>query len=120
MFNLTSNDLQLYINKIALMIVMLAIVVFAWANLFMVNNFYAHAATVDGIGDRIEGKVTQDIGTVERNLGKVTGQAEGALKQAQGKAKEDIGSTKNQLDNVQDNLENSSESFIDSVKDFLN
>ncbi len=35
---------------------------------------------MEGLSDKVEGKVEEDIGTVERNIGKITGQAEGALK----------------------------------------
>ncbi len=124
-----SNLWKIYLGKLAVLAIAIAFTVLTWANLFLNCNINANAATlenlspifaIEGIGDQIEGKIEEDIGTVQRNLGKVTGQAEGALKQAQGKAKQDIGTVKNELDNAADNAEDASESFIDSVKDFFN
>ena len=56
---------------------------------FFSVNINANAETIvdlplvfamEGLSDKVEGKVEEDIGTVERNIGKITGQAEGALK----------------------------------------
>ena len=108
-----------YSKKILVAFLAIALTFFAWANLIFQVNVNANAATVEGVKDQVEGKVKQDIGTVQRNLGKATGQTEGALKQAKGKVKQDIGTTKNKLDNAGDKVEDTSESLIDSVKDFF-
>lgn len=119
----------IYTRKIAISVLTLSLAIITWANLLFHVNINANAATVtdlhlaatvQGVSDRVEGKVKEDIGTVQRNVGKVTGQAEGALKQAQGKAQKDIGTVKNKLDNAGDRAEDASESFVDSVKDFFN
>ncbi len=132
MFQITTtfpNLLKIYLGKLAILAIAISLVILAWANLFLHFNINANAATiqdlhlavtVEGIGDQIEGKAQQDIGTLQRNLGKVAGQTEGAIKQAQGKAKQDIGTVKNQLDNAADNVEDASEGLIDTVKDFFN
>lgn len=117
MSSLTSGRLKSYWRKLVVLVSAIAIMIFAWANLCL--NLDAYAATAEGIGNKIEGKVEKDIGTVERNFGKVTGQTEGALKQAKGKAKQDIGTTQNKLDEAGNKVENTSESLIDSVKDFF-
>ena len=123
------NMVKVYVRKLAIALVAIAIGILAWANLLFNINMDANAATItqlhpavtlDGVTDQIEGKVEKDIGTVERNVGKTTGQTQGALKQAQGKAKQDIGTTKNKLDDAKDAVEDTSESLIDSVKDFFN
>ena len=118
--------LKTYGRKIIIAVMAIALAIFAWANLLFHVNIDANAATIspviaiEGIGDKVEGKVEEDIGTVQRNVGKVTGQTEGALKQAQGKAKQDIGTAKNAVDNAADNAEDASENFLDSVKDLFN
>lgn len=121
--------LKMYVRKLAMGFMAIALTILAWANPFFYVNTNANAETlvdlpfvvaIEGIGDKIEGKVEEDIGTVQRNVGKVAGQSEGALKQAKGKAKQDIGEVKNKLDNAGDNAEDASESFVDSVKDFFN
>lgn len=111
---------------IATLAVLLTIV--TWANLLFHVDIDANAAiiqsvspvvAIEGIGDRVEGKVEKDIGTVQRNVGKVTGQTEGALKQAEGEAKQNLGKAKNKLDNAADKAEDTSKNFIDSVKNFF-
>jgi uncharacterized protein YjbJ (UPF0337 family) len=120
---------KMYASKLVIATIAIALAVCAWANLLFHVNIDANAETLssihlavtaEGIGDKVEGKVEKDIGTVQRNLGKVSGQTEGALKQTKGKAKEDIGTVKNKLDEAGDKTEDASESFIDSVKDFFN
>lgn len=121
--------LKMYLGKLVIAVMAIAIAILAWTNLLFHVNIDANAATIqaispviaiEGIGDKVEGKVEEDIGTVQRNLGKVTGQTEGALKQAKGKAKQDIGETKNAVDNAADNAEDASENLLDSVKDLFN
>lgn len=123
------NLFKMYFQKIAIAILAIALTFIAWANLLFDVNINANAATltdlhiaatVQGVSDQVEGKVKEDIGTVQRNVGKVTGQAQGALKQAQGKAQKDIGTVKNKLDDAGDKAEDASESFVDTVKDFFN
>jgi uncharacterized protein YjbJ (UPF0337 family) len=70
----------------------------------------------EGALNQAKGKAQQDIGTVQRKAGEMTGQAEGALNQAQGKAQQDIGEAKNRLENASDNAEEASENMLDSVK----
>ncbi|MDJ0688811.1 MAG: CsbD family protein [Xenococcaceae cyanobacterium MO_188.B32] len=132
MFSLkTDSDslLTSYVNKLLVVAIVLVLSVFVWLRPFTSVHNVAHAEVISdlpsvvaiaGVGDKVEGKVEEDIGTVQRNVGQVTGQTEGALKQAKGKAKQDIGETKNALDNAADKAEDASESFIDSVKDFFN
>lgn len=123
MFSLMISEYKLYARKIAIIISAIALIIFAWANLLTDINSNAYAATLEGVGNQIEGKVQKDIGTKRRAVGDLldnpSEQAKGALTQAKGKAKQDIGTTKNKLDDAQDTLENKSENLIDSVKDFF-
>ena len=132
MFSITTDFRSLlknYLDKSLVVMAALVLSIFVWlkpfisvqnvANAGVINNLPSIVA-IAGVDDKVEGKVQEDIGTVERNVGKITGQSEGALKQAKGKAKQDIGETKNKLDNAADKAEDASESFIDSIKDFFN
>lgn len=102
----------------------IALVILAWSNLFFQVNIDANAATIEGVGNQIEGKIQKDIGTKRRAVGDLldnpTEEAKGALTQAKGKAKQDIGTTKNKLDDAQDAVEDTSKNLVDSVKDFFN
>lgn len=124
-----SSSFRMYTQKLVVAFTAIALAILVWANLLVHINIDAHAATlthlnlaatVEGISNKVEGKVQEDIGTVQRNVGKVTGQTEGALKQAQGKAKQDIGTVKNQLGKAEGKAEDASENFVDSVKSFFN
>ena len=116
-----SSLFETYTRRVLVVLIAIALTIFAWANLSF--NLDAHAATVEGISNQIEGKVQKDIGTKRRAVGDIldnpTEQAKGALTQAKGKAKQDIGTTQNKLDEAGDKVENASESLIDSVKDFF-
>lgn len=123
MFSLVPNAYKVYVRKIAIAFSAIALVIFAWANLFFHVNINANAATLEGVGNQIEGKVQKDIGTKRRAVGDMldnpSEEAKGAFTQAKGKAKQEIGTTKNKLDDAQDTLEDKSENLIDSVKDFF-
>ncbi|MEM8723189.1 MAG: CsbD family protein [Cyanobacteria bacterium P01_G01_bin.39] len=124
MFSSTSIRLKPYVNKLAVIVTAIAVTIFAWANIFWSADINANAATLEGLGNQLEGKVQQDIGTKRRGVGDLvdnpTEEAKGALMQAQGKAKQDIGTTQNKLDDAKDTVENQSENLIDSVKDIFN
>ena len=117
-----SSRFRPYANKLAIMLVAIAVMILAWSNIFI--NINANAATLEGVGNQIEGKVQKDIGTKERAVGDLTDdfslEAKGAMQQAKGEAKQGIGTAKNKLDDAKDTVENKSENLIDSVKDFLN
>jgi len=115
-----SDLLKIYMRKFAIAVTAIAIMLFAWANLFFDTNISANAATMEGFSNQIEGKVQKDIGTVQRNLGDASGQAKGAVKQVKGKVKQDIGTTQNKLDDAKNTVEDQSENLVDSVKDFFN
>ena len=121
MYSLMPNVIKSYVRKVAILIVAIAITIFAWANMYY--NLDANAATLDGVSDQIEGKVTKDIGTKRRAVGDLldnpSEEAKGAFTQAQGKAKQDLGTAKNKLDEAGDQIENTSEGLLDSVKDFF-
>ncbi len=116
--------LKMYARKMTIVFMAIALVILAWSNLFFQVNIDANAATMEGIGNQIEGKIQKDIGTKRRAVGDLldnpTEEAKGALTQAKGKAKQDIGTTKNKLDDAQDAVEDTSENLVDSVKDFFN
>ena len=121
MYSLMPNVIKSYVRKVAILIVAIAITIFAWANMYY--NLDANAATLDGVSDQIEGKVTKDIGTKRRAVGDLldnpSEEAKGVFTQAQGKAKQDLGTAKNKLDEAGDQIENTSEGLLDSVKDFF-
>ena len=121
MFSLIGNDRRNYIRKIAVMFAAIAIMVFAWTNLWF--NLDANAATLEGVGNQIEGKVQKDIGTKRRAVGDIidnpSEEAKGAFTQAKGKVKQDIGTAQNKLDDAKNSVEDTSESLIDSVKGFF-
>lgn len=116
--------LKIYVRKITIAFMAIALVILAWSNLFFQVNIDANAATIEGVGNQIEGKIQKDIGTKRRAVGDLldnpTEEAKGALTQAKGKAKQDIGTTKNKLDDAQDAVEDTSKNLVDSVKDFFN
>lgn len=132
MFSIKTDShslLKSYLDKLLVVVTILVLAIFVWLKPFISVHNVANAGVIDnlssivaiaGVDDKVEGKVQEDIGTVERNVGKITGQSEGALKQVKGKAKQDIGEAKNKLDNAADKAEDASESFIDSIKDFFN
>ena len=117
------SKFETYTTKIAILVSAIALMLFAWGNLFLNINISANAATLDGISNQVEGKVQKDIGTVKRATSDLTGdyvgEVKGAAQQAKGKAKQDIGTTQNKLDDAKDAVENKSENLIDSVKDFF-
>lgn len=73
----------------------------------------------EGALNQAKGKAQQDIGTVQQKAGEITGQAEGALNQAKGKAQQGVGEAKNRLENASDNAEEASENMLDSVKNLF-
>ncbi len=119
-----SSLFKMYATKLAIAVLMIALVILAWSNLFFQVSIDANAATMEGISNQLEGKVQKDIGTKRRAVGDLldnpTEEAKGALTQAKGKAKQDIGTTQNKLDDAQDAVKDTSESLIDSVKDLFN
>lgn len=123
MSSLMSSRFSTYARKVAILVSAIALMIFAWGNLFFHVNMNANAATLEGIGNQIEGKVQKDIGTKRSAVGDLTGnyseEAKGAVQQAKGKVKQDIGTTKNKLDDAKDTVEDTSENLIDSVKDFF-
>lgn len=119
-----TSQLKMHGKKLAIAVFTIALVVLAWSNLFFHINIDANAATLEGVGNQLEGKVQKDIGTKRRAVGDITDnyseEAKGALQQAKGKAKQDIGTTQNKIDDAQNAVEDTSESLIDSVKDIFN
>lgn len=102
---------------------MIALVAFAWANIFFHSDLNAYAATGEGIGNQIQGKVDQGIGSFKRNLGDLTDdksvEIKGGLQQTKGKATQALGTSENKLDEAKNAAQNKSESLIDSVKEFF-
>ncbi|MEM7761794.1 MAG: CsbD family protein, partial [Cyanobacteria bacterium P01_A01_bin.40] len=102
MFSLMPQGYRIYAHKLAIAVSAIALVIFAWANLFFHIDINANAATLEGVGNQLEGKVQKDIGTKRRAMGDIldnpSEEAKGALTQAKGKAKQDIGTTQNKLD----------------------
>ncbi|MGD1921980.1 MAG: CsbD family protein [Pleurocapsa sp.] len=123
MFGSMSGRFKPYANKLAIIITAIALMIFAWTNLFININIDANAATLEGIGNQLEGKVQKDIGTKGRAIGDIADdtqlEAKSAVQQAKGKVKEGIGTTQNKLDDAKDTVEDKSESLVDSVKDFF-
>lgn len=123
MFSLMFGRARIYARKVVTIISVIALLIFTWANTFINANLDANAATLEGVGNQLEGKVQKDIGTKRRGVGDLldnpTEEAKGALTQAKGKVKQDIGTTQNKLDEAQDTLEDKSESLIDSVKEIF-
>jgi len=115
---------KMYAQKLAIAAITVALVIFAWLNLFFYINIDANAATVDGVSDQLEGKVQKDIGTKRRAVGDLlddpSEQAKGMIDQAKGETKQTMGSAKNKLDNAQDTVADTSDNLVDSVKDFFN
>ena len=116
-----SSLFKAYVKKLAIIIATFTLVLLAWGNAFSCAS--ANAATIDGVTDRVEGKIEKGIGTIERNKGDLLDnprmEAEGGLKELKGSTKDTLGSAKNSLDDAKDTVENKSESIIDSVKDFF-
>lgn len=121
--SLMPSRFKVYARKLAIVFSAIALVFFAWSNLFLNLSIDARAATLEGVGNQVEGKVQKDIGTKRRAVGDILDnpaeEAKGALDQAKGKAKQDIGTTQNKLDEAGDKLEDTSESLLDSVKNFF-
>ncbi len=124
MLNSMSDRFGIYTRKLAIVVSAILLMIFAWANLFFHLNINANAATLEGVGNQIEGKIQKDIGTKRRAMGEITDnpseEAKGALSQVKGKAKQDIGTTQNKLDNAKNKVENESENLVDSVKNIFN
>ena len=112
---------KLYARKATILILAIALMIFAWAGVYSQAN--ANAATVDGISDRVEGTVEQYTGKARRIKGDLTDdlseEVAGGLQEAKGKAKQNLGVTKNKLDDAEDFVEDKSSSLVDNVKDFF-
>ena len=123
MVNLGFDRFRAYRGKLAVVIVAIAMMIFAWTNLFFHVNINANAATLEGVSNQVEGKVQKDIGTKRRAVGDIiddpSEEIRGAAQQLKGEAKQDLGSAKNKIDDAKDTVENKSENLIDSVKDFF-
>ena len=123
MFGSMSSRFKPYTSKLFIIITAIAVMIFAWANLFININIDANAATLEGVGNQIEGKVQKDIGTKGRAVGDILDdpsiEAKSAVQQAKGEVKQDIGGAKNKLGDAKDTVEDKSENIIDSVKDFF-
>lgn len=123
MLNSMSGRFAPYTRKLATIVSAIALMILAWGNLFFHININANAATLEGIGNQIEGKIQKNIGTKRRAMGDImdnpSEEAKGALSQVKGKAKQDIGTTQNKLDDAKDTVENKSENLIDSVKNLF-
>ncbi|MEL7405761.1 MAG: CsbD family protein [Cyanobacteria bacterium J06558_2] len=117
-----SSWFEVYLRKVVIAFTVIALTIFTWGGLCF--NINAHAATAEGIGNQIEGKVQKDIGTKRRAVGDIldnpTEEAKGALTQAKGEVKKGLGTTQNKLDEVGDEIEDTSKSLVDSVKDIFN
>lgn len=116
------NLAKAYTKKLALIFMTLSLVVFAWANIFC-HDFSAYAATAEGIGNQIEGKVNEGIGATRRATGDLTDnkseEIKGGLQQAKGEKTQAFGTAQNKLDDAKNAVEDKSESLIDSVKEFF-
>ena len=124
MFSTVSSRFKTYAGKLGIIVGAIALMIFAWANLFFqVNTTNAHAATINGVSNQVEGKVEEGLGSARRATGDLTDnykqEAKGAAQQLKGKSKQGLGSAENKLDDTKDTLEDKSESLIDSVKDFF-
>ncbi len=121
MFGSMSSRFKPYTSKMVALIVAIAVMIFAWSNLFI--NINANAATLEGVGNQVKGEVQKGIGTAQRNTGDLTddsvGELKGAAKQAKGEVRQNVGTAQNKLDDAKDAVEDKSESLIDSVKDFF-
>ena len=115
--------IKAYARKLAIISMMIALVAFAWSNIFFHSDLNAYAATAEGIGNQIQGKVDQDIGSLKRNTGDLTDdksvEIKGGLQQAKGKATQALGTSENKLDEAKNAAQDQSESLIDSVKEFF-
>ena len=123
MFGSMSSRFRPYTSKLFILIATIAVMIFAWANLFVSINIDANAATLEGIGNQIEGKAQKDFGTKGRAVGDILDdpsiEAKSAVQQAKGEVKKDLGTTQNKLGDAKDTIENKSEGLVDSVKDFF-
>lgn len=117
-----SSWFEMYIRRVVITFIVIALTIFTWSNLCF--NINAHAATIEGMGNQIEGKVQKDIGTKRRAVGDMldnpTEEVKGALNQAKGEVKKDLGTTQNKLDEAGDEIESTSKGLVDSVKDIFN
>ncbi|MEL6785797.1 MAG: CsbD family protein [Cyanobacteria bacterium J06607_15] len=115
---------KMYAKKLAVAAITIALVIFAWSNLFFHVNVDANAATLDGVSDQLEGKVQKDIGTKRRAVGDLLDnpgeQAKGMIDQTKGEAKQTMGTAKNKLDDAQDAVDDTSDDLVDSIKDLFN
>lgn len=113
--------LKAYVKKAVILLLTTALVIFAWSGVYFQAN--AHAATMSGVSDRVEGTVDEYVGKVKRAKGDVTddlpGEVKGGLQEVKGKAQQNVGIAKNKLDDAGNSIEDKSESLIDSVKDFF-
>ena len=123
MFGSMSSRFKPYTSKLLIIIATVAMIIFAWANLFINVNLDANAATLEGIGNQIEGKAQKDIGTKGRAVGDILDdpsiEAKSAVQQTKGEVKQDFGAAQNKLNDAKDTVEDKSENIIDSVKDFF-
>lgn len=115
--------LKIYVRKLSVVCLIMALVAFAWGNIFFHTDLNAYAATTEGINNQIQGKVEKDFGTARRNIGDLTDdnseEIKGGLQQAKGKVTQGVGAAKNKLGDTKNKAEDKSESLIDSVKDFF-
>lgn len=118
-----ASRLRPYLGKLSIIIGAIALMIFAWANLLVNVNIDAHAATMQGVGNQVEGKVDKGVGTVKRAAGDATDnystEIKGAAQQVRGDVKQGLGTAENKLDDAKNTAEDTSESLIDSVKDFF-
>ena len=118
-----SSRFRPYLGKLGIMIAAIAIMIFAWANLFFSNHINAHAATMQGVSNQVEGQIDKSVGTVKRAAGDATDdystEMKGAAQQVKGDVKQGLGTAENKLDDAKDTAEDKSENLIDSVKDFF-
>ena len=123
MFGSMSSRFKPYTSKLFIIIIAIAMMIFAWTNLFINVNISANAATLEGIGNQIEGKAQKDIGTKGRAVGDILDdpsiEAKSAVQQAKGEVKQDLGATQNKLNDAKNTVEDKSENIIDSVKDLF-
>ncbi|MEO0013982.1 MAG: CsbD-like [Cyanobacteriota bacterium] len=115
--------LKIYVRKLSVVCLIMALVAFAWGNVFFHTDLNAYAATAEGLNNQIQGKIEKDFGTARRNIGDLTDddseEINGGLQQAKGKVTQGVGAAQNKLDDTKNKAENKSESLIDSVKDFF-
>jgi uncharacterized protein YjbJ (UPF0337 family) len=87
----------------------------------LANEVKDRVDTIGGAGTskRIEGRVEEGKGTVQRNASRTKREVQGVAKQVEGRAKRDVGRIQNTNEDIRAEVKDSAEKVGDKVKDLF-